>query len=122
MRAFWRWHAAEETEHKGVPFDVYRAVGGHYLERVLVMLITTLTFQTYAFLHVVWFLWTDKQLLSARTWRELVGFIRGPRSSRSLLRDYLAYYRPGFHPWQLDDRALLADMQRELSRSESYAA
>jgi predicted metal-dependent hydrolase len=26
---------------------------------------------------------------------------------------YLSYYRPGFHPWQEDDRALIAQMQAE---------
>ena len=29
----WLWHAVEETEHKAVAFDVYRAVGGGYVRR-----------------------------------------------------------------------------------------
>jgi uncharacterized protein len=122
MRAFWRWHAAEETEHKGVPYDVYRAVGGHYLERVTVMFLTTLTFQTYSAFHVLRFLWVDGRLFSLRAWRELGQMLSYTNASSSFLRDYLAYYRPGFHPWQLDNRGLLEDFERELSTSEYYAA
>ena len=39
MRAFWRWHAAEELEHKSIPFDIYQAVGGNYVERIAIMFI-----------------------------------------------------------------------------------
>ena len=122
MRAFWRWHAAEETEHKGVPFDVYEAVGGFYLERVLVMLVTTITFQAYAFVHLLRFMWIDGRLFSWRAWRDLGAMLRYTNASGAFLHDYVAYYRPGFHPWQLDNRDLLTDFERELSSSEYYAA
>jgi len=122
MRAFWRWHAAEETEHKGVPFDVYEAVGGYYLERVVVMLLTTITFQAYAGLHLLWFMAIDGRLFSWRAWRELGTMLGYTNASGAFLRDYLAYYRPGFHPWKLDNRELLVEFERELSTSEYYAA
>ena len=32
---------------------------------------------------------------------------------RAVAGSYLSYYRPGFHPWQEDDRALIAAMQAE---------
>jgi predicted metal-dependent hydrolase len=122
MRAFWRWHAAEETEHKGVPFAVYRAVGGSYLERVLVMLIVTINFQLYAFVHLACFLAIDRRLFSARAWGELREMVTHDDALRQFVRDYFAYFRVGFHPWQLDNSRLLVEFERELATSEYYAA
>src|SRR4051794_11233374 len=38
------WHALEESEHKAVAFDVYKAVGGGELMRIFVMFLTDLLF------------------------------------------------------------------------------
>lgn len=122
MRAFWRWHAAEETEHKAVPFDVYEAVGGNWLERVIVMLLTTVIFQTYAAFHFVRFMWTEGRLFRRQTWRELSTMTKLSALSGAMFDDYVAYYRVGFHPWQLDNRRLIAEFESELATSEHYAA
>jgi uncharacterized protein len=119
MAAFWRWHAGEETEHKAIPFDVYRAVGGNYLERVLVMLVTTLIYQSYSLLHLLRFLWVDGCLFSPRAWRDAAGS-SAPRGFP--LRDYFAYFKPGFHPAQLDSQAALDAFRSELAGSRAYAA
>src|SRR5580698_5309240 len=44
VRGLWVWHALEESEHKAVAYDVYRAIGGGYPLRVVVMATTTLVF------------------------------------------------------------------------------
>lgn len=44
VRAPGQWHALEESEHKAVAFDVYRAVGGGYWRRTTTMLYTTAIF------------------------------------------------------------------------------
>ena len=44
VRGLWAWHALEESEHKAVAFDVYRAVGGTYRMRVALMLTTSAFF------------------------------------------------------------------------------
>src|SRR5207253_7025389 len=44
MAALWKWHSAEENEHKSVAFDVYRAMGGSYLARVWTMIVVTMSF------------------------------------------------------------------------------
>src|SRR3954451_2214019 len=38
------WHALEESEHKAVAYDVYKAVGGGEFMRILVMFLTDLLF------------------------------------------------------------------------------
>ena len=30
---------------------------------------------------------------------------------RKIVAAWLAYFRPGFHPWTIDDRALIADYE-----------
>ncbi|HKU40544.1 MAG TPA: metal-dependent hydrolase [Polyangiales bacterium] len=111
MARFWRWHAGEELEHRAVPFDVYRAIGGSYLERVLVMLATTLIFRSFAYLYAMRFLWRDGQLSSSRAWREIARAAPWAK----IWRHYVMYYRPSFHPQQLDTRAALDEFQTELA-------
>ena len=121
MAAFWRWHAGEETEHKAIPFDVYKAMGGFYLERVVVMLCTTLVFQVYSMLMLMAFLRTERQLFSRRTWSDLLFGQRPMWGQNFSLRSYLAYFRPGFHPLQFRTEPALMAFRRELATSRVYA-
>src|SRR3546814_8155394 len=51
-----------------------------------------------------------------RTWRGLLAYLYGkPGLMRLLLRDLFTYFRPNFHPWQHDDRALAARALATLS-------
>lgn len=105
----WRWHALEEVEHKAVAFDVYRAVGGGYLLRVMAMLEITLMFPLVMSALMLSLLRADGLLLELRTWRSVLRFLfTRPGLLPGVLGDYLAFFRPGFHPWQRDDSALLA--------------
>src|SRR3954454_15190067 len=38
------WHALEESEHKAVAYDVYKAVGGGEVMRIFIMALTDLLF------------------------------------------------------------------------------
>ena len=38
-----------------------------------------------------------------------------PGLVRRTLPHYLAFFLPGFHPWKIDDRALLERTERELA-------
>src|SRR3546814_14411273 len=43
------------------------------------------------------------------TWRRLLNYLYGyPGPMRLIARGMIGYFRPGFHPWQHDDRALAA--------------
>ena len=111
MRAFWRWHAAEEIEHKSIPFDMYHRLGGFYLERIVIMILATLVFRAWALVFLCIFLWKDNALFSRRAWSELFAWFS--IGGRGFIRDYFAYYRPGFHPWQLDGLRGLQSFQEE---------
>jgi predicted metal-dependent hydrolase len=101
MRAMFMWHGVEEVEHKAVAFDVYEQVaGGGYLTRTSALLVGT------AMVHVIVgsVLWhmlkvdrlTGRPLLIARGLYRLYG----PDGLLTrLIPAYLAWFRPGFHPW-----------------------
>lgn len=116
--AFWRWHAAEELEHKAVAFDVYKAAGGSYFTRVFaILMVAMLSF------------FVNRPMIR----RQIRGFkrVRTPdravpmkaleqaypdlprRLRRFVIRYLLAYFKPGFHPWDVDSRRSLDEWKRE---------
>lgn len=108
MRLLWSWHAAEETEHKAVAFDVYRAAGGGYKRRVLWYLQTSLTFWIDTLRQTRHNLAKDGRRLRLSTWASAARTWFGRRGlAWSLLGPGLHYLSPRFHPWQHDNRALL---------------
>lgn len=108
----WRWHAAEEIEHKAVAFDVFEAVGGTWLERTAAFTIMTnlLLFDTLRL--VGHFLAVDGRRFDRKAWGEIGRFLFvSPGVVRRSLPQLADFYRPGFHPWDHDDRALLEGWQ-----------
>lgn len=115
MARLWRWHAIEETEHKSVAFDVYRECVGDERVRRIVFLFVTWNFFKYTFLNTCSLLKTDGKLWSLKTWLGGLNFLWGkPGVIRKCLPDFLAYLRKDFHPWQQDNRGLLAQNLKEL--------
>lgn len=108
MYQLWLWHAIEENEHKSVAYDAYLAIGGGYWIRTLSMLSTTVTFIGV----LIWFqldlLRKDGQLFNRKSWAYGLKTLFGPRNGfiSGLLKPYLQYYKPGFHPRQQDTRHL----------------
>jgi uncharacterized protein len=114
MAALWRWHAAEENEHKAVAYDVFVASGGTYLERVTLMALASVVFWAKVVEHQGRMMKVDGTLLSAREWSRLVRFLFvEPGGMGRVVRLYFEYYRPGFHPNDIDSDALLAAWKRE---------
>jgi predicted metal-dependent hydrolase len=66
-------------------------------------------------------MWVDGSLFSLQAWRDLGRMLAYTNASSAFFRDYLAYYRPGFHPWQLDNRRLITEFKNELATSPYYA-
>jgi predicted metal-dependent hydrolase len=108
MRTLWSWHAAEETEHKAVAFDVYRAVGGGAVRRTLWYLYSSVIFWRDVARQTAHNLKRDGALFSGRTWGSALRtwFGRGGLAWH-LARPGLDYLSPRFHPWQHDNRDLM---------------
>jgi predicted metal-dependent hydrolase len=109
MRTLWAWHAVEETEHKSVCFDAYRAAGGKYWPRVLWYLHVSVLFWTDTLMQTMHNLRRDGQLFRLRTWTSGLGMWFGRRGlAWHLFRPALHYLSPNFHPWQHDNSKLVA--------------
>ncbi|MBI1238192.1 MAG: metal-dependent hydrolase [Alphaproteobacteria bacterium] len=127
IRNLWLWHSLEETEHKAVAFDLMQRVIAdmpawrRYLLRARVMIITTTLFH----MNILTF---ARMLLKAdgitgwAAWRGVLGAMYGKGGLfRLALPAYFDWYRPGFHPWDHDNRDLLAKW-RPLFETPSVAA
>jgi predicted metal-dependent hydrolase len=112
-RALWRWHAMEEIEHKAVAFDTFVLATrtlpplGRWTLRCATMAAATVLLFSNVFASMDSMFRADGRL-RARAWARVLAFLFArPGILAQVLPGYLTYYRPGFHPWALDDRALL---------------
>ncbi|WP_191488027.1 metal-dependent hydrolase [Pseudomonas sp. FEN] len=109
-RQMWMWHALEETEHKSVAFDVWNSAlkpgPRRYLIRIGTMLSTTLMFWLVVFdFHVRLLIADRKAGHHLKGWWSMTRYLLGrhgvfPR----IALPWLAYFKPGFHPWDHDNR------------------
>lgn len=119
----WRWHAMEEIEHKGVAYDTWLHVTrdwGRWKRwnvKSLMMLHVTRNFvveRTKAILELL----RQDGLSGPRIWWGLFRYAFGnPGMIRRIAGAWATFFLPGFHPWNHDDRALIA-----LADSEYEAA
>lgn len=115
VRELFLWHALEESEHKTVAFDVYRAVGGSERMRRIVMNGITVGFVGGVALAVALSLLGDRAAYHpVRLARSLARLWRSPIVSRELWRELRSYNRPGFHPSDRDASELLTVWREEL--------
>jgi len=125
IKRMWRWHAMEEIEHKSVAFDTLLAVTAdihpfrRWLLRTSHMFLSTTQFLDMLFRSMALFFRKDG-INTLGTWRKVLHFLLvRPGMFRRIARNYFAYYKPGFHPWKLDDHALVA--QAEENMGGAYA-
>jgi predicted metal-dependent hydrolase len=124
----WLWHAMEEVEHKAVAFDVFlaatRKLPGvvRYLLRTTTMAVATVLF-FWAVIMNLRDLFREDGVNTGKTWRQTFRFLFvEPGLMRAVLKSYFRYYKPGFHPWEEDDRAILAQAQATMTRPAPVAA
>jgi len=110
----WRWHAVEEIEHKGVAYDTWLYATRHWPRfarwklKARVMLLVTRNFvvdRTAGALELM----RQDGVTGVRAWRLLLGYLwLRPGMFRKIAGAWLSFFLPGFHPWKVDDRHLLA--------------
>ncbi len=114
--ALWRWHALEETEHKGVAYDVWEATQGKgglaYAHRAFGLILATALFWGMTLPAFLGFVAREGKLTDLKGWRSFyrmafgkVGFIR------KMARPWFDYLRPNFHPWDEDNSHYLTEIE-----------
>ena len=111
----WRWHAVEEIEHKAVAYDTFLHVTRDWPRfrrwklKTIMMLIASRKFLTMRYRAAMDLLRQD----GITGWRARAGILRYAFVKPGLLRriapHWIAYFLPGFHPWNRDDRYLIAN-------------
>ncbi len=112
--ALWRWHAIEEIEHKGVAYDTWLHAtrawprGKRWKVKAKVMLFVTRNFivdRTRGTLELL----RQDGIVGPKAWARMLWFawVR-PGMLRKGFGAWLAFFLPRFHPWNHDDRALIA--------------
>lgn len=107
------WHTVEEIEHKSVCFDVFQHVDGNYPRRLFGFTVLNLWLSSAVLSRQLYMLQVDGELAKANTWLNLLRFYVGryhdgkPGIVPLLAKDYVQYFRPDFHPWEVDDRHLI---------------
>jgi hypothetical protein len=124
--AMWRWHAIEEIEHKGVAYDTWLHATKEWPRftrwkvKSKVMLLVTRNFIIDRTMGTLELLRQDG-ITGPKAWARLFWFawVR-PGMFRKVFGAWLSFFMPGFHPWNHDDRGLIAKAEQSLPHG--YAA
>jgi predicted metal-dependent hydrolase len=115
VRNLFLWHALEESEHKAVAFDVYKAVGGGERLRVWTMKFLRYGFVLGLIASIIGSLLLDPKTyrpgVLRKSWRKVR---RSPIVSRDLWDRLKDYERPDFHPDDHDTDELVATWRATL--------
>jgi predicted metal-dependent hydrolase len=115
VRNLFLWHALEESEHKAVAFDVYKAIGGTERMRVWTMKLLRFGFVVGMTLQVIIAMLGDRATYRPRTLlRSLRKVRRSPIMRRELWDQLRDYDRPDFHPDDRDTTELVTYWREQL--------
>src|SRR4051812_31057603 len=115
VRNLFLWHALEESEHKAVAFDVYRAIGGTERMRVWTMRFMRYSFVigmgVQVFFSVLGARETSRPGKLRKSWKN---FRKSPIVDRELWKQLCDYDRRDFHPDDRDTNGLVEQWRNEL--------
>ncbi len=119
MKDLFMWHAAEEIEHKSIPFDVLKRVDDSYALRVGGMAIATWGLWFYLAVGTAVLTYNDKDVKAKDIPKDLISFLSRFRQSfgGTLTKQFGEYFRRDFHPDQIDNYHLA----EELLKGKNYA-
>jgi hypothetical protein len=121
VRSVLLWHALEESEHKAVAFEVFRAIGGTERQRIWVMRLVNALFVPVVITLTVISLAGDRSAYNpVRLARSLARLRHSPFLARDVLDHLRAYTRPGFHPDDFDATDLLERWKAELFGKDGH--
>ena len=125
--ALWRWHSIEEIEHKGVAYDTWLHATKDWPRfkrwkvKAKVMMLVTRNFVVDRTLGALELLRQDG-ITGPRAWARLFWFAYvKPGMMRKMLGAWASFFMPGFHPWNHDDRALIAAAEKKLGAEPGLA-
>ena len=117
LQTLWRWHAAEEIEHRSVAYELYTRLGGTNAMRKLLFVFVMRDFTFDMGRQLLSNLYRDRTLHHPRTWWQGFRFLLGRHGLLWLtLGPLLSYCRSQFHPEQH------GEPQRARAWLESHAA
>lgn len=109
----WKWHAIEEIEHKGVAYDTWLHATRDWTRwkrwkvKAIMMMLVSYRFWTKRWSGTLELLAQDG-ITGVKARAGLLWYLVGtPGTLRRLFLPWLAFFMPGFHPWNHDDRALI---------------
>ncbi len=117
------WHALEELEHKNVAFDVLARADGRYVVRAGGMVVTLTVLGGYVGFSWVRALIGDRRHITRASYRvHRRNLVRQRLLSFWALRKVLGYFRPGFHPDDMDTDALVVEWAERLADQTTIIA
>lgn len=113
----WRWHATEEIEHKGITYDVWLHATKdwsrwkRYRVKTLLALLITRKYFGNRIRDAIGLLEQDGFTRRQAKWQLYAFLWWKPGMMRRMFGEWAKILLPGFHPWKLDDRALINKAQ-----------
>jgi predicted metal-dependent hydrolase len=119
LKAMWDWHAIEEIEHKGVAYDTWMhatrdwTAWKRWKVKAIMMLLMSKIFWPARWNGTLELLRQDG-LTGWKVKARLAWYLFGtPGMVRRMIPSFIGYFMPGFHPWNHDDRALIAKVDSD---------
>ena len=112
------WHAMEELEHKDVAFDVFEEVNGNYVVRIAGLGCAAVFFGVPIVAGLAKALVDDRRHIGRRQLRRhRRNYVRQRMLRLRTLVDIAEYFRPGFHPNDIETEAVVVEWRERLADS-----